>query len=102
MSWKHDSKWSLERGEENIDVIVDFTVDHWGSGPTGMFGPPEDYDPGSPAEIYVTKAVRIDTSEEVKLTDAEEEAFCRWVEENADNWADSDAAGLTIHDEDYL
>lgn len=42
--------WGGDIPTAEIDVEVSYTV-AWGSAETGRFGPPEDYDPGSPDEV---------------------------------------------------
>lgn len=48
-----------EADYSEMDVTVSFTV-AWGSEPSGMFGPPENYDPGSANEIEDLRVDLID------------------------------------------
>lgn len=78
MPEKFDCTYTRDDGA--TEVTVELVVDDWGSAPSGLSGPPENYDPGSGMEVYINKAWNEETGEPVELTDAErsrmEEAFC--------------------------
>lgn len=62
--------------EDETEIVVEIQVDGWGSEPSGLFGPPEDYDPGEGMEISILKAwLKSDEDKadapEITLTDAE-------------------------------
>lgn len=54
--------------EEDVDVLIEFEVTHWGS--PGC-GPSLSYpgDPPEPAEFYITKVARLDGSKEAAQLD---------------------------------
>lgn len=45
--------------EIEMEVVVSYTVS-WGTPESGRYGPPEDYDPGSPDEIEDIQILTID------------------------------------------
>ena len=51
--------WGGDEPTAEIDVEVSYTV-AWGSPETGRFGPPENYDPGSPDEVEDLRVEKID------------------------------------------
>lgn len=64
--------------EAETEILVEIQVDGWGSAPSGLFGPPEDYDPGDGMEFSILKAwLKSDEDKfdapEITLTDAERE-----------------------------
>lgn len=83
MSSKHDREMTLIDGR---DVLVDYVVDSYGSDPSGMFGPPEDYDPGSGPELYVEAVTLIETEEKIEISDAERQKLEETIIENPDWW----------------
>lgn len=90
MSSKHDREMTLSDGRE---VLVDYVVESYGSDPSGMFGPPEDYDPGEGPELYVER-VRLaadgTSDEEILLGDDERERLETMIAENPDWWMPGD------------
>lgn len=94
MATEHDREMTLSDGRE---VLVDFTVDSYGSDPSGMYGPPEDYDPGSGAELYITKVVLSEGPDApIPITDDERERLETILLENPD-WYTPDG----YDDDDY-
>lgn len=89
MAWKHDHEMTLADGRE---ALVDYEVEYLGSEPSGMFGPPEDYDPGSGPELYITGAVLADGSsdEPIELDDAERERLEGIIADNPEWWMPDD------------
>lgn len=84
------------RDDRETEVCIDYTV-RGGSEPSGMFGPPEDYDPGSPPEVEIDDAwiERVDSegmayTESVTLTDREWERFELEVIEDPATWEPDD------------
>ena len=51
--------WGGDEPTAELEVVVSFTV-AWGAEPSGMFGPPENYDPGSADEIEDIRVVSVD------------------------------------------
>lgn len=49
---------SAHEEDDGIEVEVTFTV-AWGSSPSGEFGPPENYDPGSDHEVENITIVKV-------------------------------------------
>lgn len=85
---KHDTIMTLADGRE---VLVDYVVDDYGSEPSGMFGPPEDYDPGSGPELYIEKITLTDGPDEpIEVTQQERERLEATIAENPDWWMPSD------------
>lgn len=82
MAWERDHYMTLSDGRE---VFVDYTVECLGSAPSGLFGPPEDYDPGSGPELYVTKVSHEDGTE-LAVSDAERDRLETIIAENPDWW----------------
>jgi hypothetical protein len=78
------------------EVYVEYVVDDYGSDPSGMYGPPEDYDPGSGPELHIEK-VSIDEGvgavEIIGLPDAEIERLETEIAENPDWWLPDDDYG---------
>lgn len=80
------------RDDRETELCVDYTVSG-GEEPSGMFGPPEDYDPGSSPEVCIEEAW-IDGSDllgaayaiRINLTDKEQERFETEVCEDPDTW----------------
>lgn len=86
MAWKHDHYMTLADGRE---VLVDYVVESHGSEPSGMYGPPENYDPGSGPELYVERATIDDGTKDgqpVELDAAERERLEDIIAENPDWW----------------
>jgi len=80
--YPHDTSWTIERDGEEIDVLVEYSVDQYASEPSGMSGPPENYDPGSGWLFCIlTDAVREDGLL-VALTEAEVDKIHGWLAEN--------------------
>lgn len=84
------------RDDRETEVEVDYEL-RGGSAPSGLFGPPEHYDPGSPPEVTITDCwiERIDAAgmaftEKVTLTDAEIERFETEVLEDPKTWEPED------------
>jgi hypothetical protein len=73
---------SVVEGDADGELIVDFD---WraGSPPSGMSGPPENYDPGESDEFVIT-AVSYDTAPNIPvgLAPHEEEKVIEWLDEN--------------------
>lgn len=87
MAWEHDREMTLSDGRE---VLVDFTVESYGSGPSGMGGPPEYYDPGSGAELYITKVTLSEGPDApIEITDQERDRLETILLENPD-WYEPD------------
>ncbi len=83
MSWEHDRHMTLADGRE---VLVDYTVESCGSDPSGMSGPPENYDPGEGPEIYVTKISDPESGIEIKISDEERGRLEGVIIDNPDWW----------------
>ncbi|MBS67251.1 MAG: hypothetical protein Tp170SUR191951_45 [Prokaryotic dsDNA virus sp.] len=67
------------RDDGETELEVDYEI-RGGSAPSGLFGLPEDYDPGEPPEITITDAWLLADANDPKaprvtLTDAEAERF---------------------------
>lgn len=74
------------RDDGETELKVEYEV-HGGSEPSGLFGLPEDYDPGEAPEIVITEAWLIDDdASRVTLTDAETERFETEVIEDPETW----------------
>lgn len=88
MAGKHDTVMTLADGRE---VLVDYVVDDYGSEPSGMFGPPEDYDPGSGPELHIEKITLTDGPDEpIEVSPEERERLETAIAENPDWWMPSD------------
>lgn len=75
-------------GETELEVDYSFRP---GTAPSGMFGPPEDYDPGEGAEVTIEAAWLLADANKpdaprVTLTDAEAERFDTEVNEDPATW----------------
>lgn len=71
--------------EAETEIVVEISVDGWGSAPSGLFGPPEDYDPGDGMEFSIVKAwLKSDEKDapEITLADAERERIETHFAEN--------------------
>lgn len=80
--------FTRDDGETELEVDYSFRP---GCGPSGQFGPPEDYDPGEPAEVTIEDAwLAADSGNRnaprVTLTDAEAERFEAEVNEDPATW----------------
>ncbi len=80
------------RDDRETEVCIDYTV-RGGECASGLHGPPEHYDPGSPPEVEIDDAwiERIDSQgaayiENVKLTDKEVDRFECEVIEDPTTW----------------
>lgn len=52
---------SIPRGGEETEVEVEVAYDvSWGQAPSGQFGPPEHYDPGSADEVESLVVLKVD------------------------------------------
>lgn len=80
--YPHDTSWAVERNGEEIDVVVEYGVEERGSSPSGMSGPPENYDPGSGWVFYINPAAFVGEVEAITLTEAEIDKIHSWLEEN--------------------
>lgn len=73
---------------------VEFTYDvAWGSPPTGQFGPPEDYDPGSPDEVENVEVEfidQMDVQSEIFVADAARVEELRLVRKELDSLIEID------------
>lgn len=87
---KHDQHMTLSDGRE---VLVDYDVESYGSDASGMYGPPEDYDPGSGPELYIT-AITLDGGSEkgvpVEVSQSERDDLEAEIASNPDWWMPSD------------
>lgn len=84
------------RDDRETEVCIDYTV-RGGEGPSGLSGPPEHYDPGSPPEVEIDDAwiERVDDAgvayaETVNLSDKEIERFELEVIEDPATWESDD------------
>ena len=78
------------RDDGETELEVEYTISG-GSEPSGLFGPPEDYDPGSAAEVVVTGAWLVADADKqdaprVQLTEAEYERFEIEVNQDPATW----------------
>lgn len=80
MAWEHDRYMELSDGRE---VLVCFIVENYGSEPSGLSGPPENYDPGSGPELYIDKCL-LEDGTEVKISDEERERLEQVIIDNPD------------------
>jgi hypothetical protein len=88
MASKHDTVMLLTDGRE---VLVDYVVESYGSDPSGEYGPPENYDPGSGPELYIEKIVLLDGPDEpIEIAPEERERLEATIIENPDWWMPSD------------
>lgn len=77
------------RDDGETELEIDYTASG-GTEPSGMYGPPEDYDPGSGFEVEIIgiRPVPDDKPgvEDPILTDAENERFENEVNEDPSTW----------------
>lgn len=78
------------RDDRETELEVDYSF-RPGTAASGLFGLPEDYDPGEPAEVTIEGAwLLADANKQnpppVELTDAEAERFEQEVNEDPDTW----------------
>jgi len=85
----HTTSFERVTDDDAVEIIVDFTLSG-GSGPSGLSGPPEHYDPGEPPEFLIVGAEERSTGKAVDLTPEEEEAVERDVMERLDEFDDGD------------
>ena len=74
--YPHDIGWTIERDEPEgfcQDVFAEYAVEEYGSDPSGMSGPPENYDPGSSWVFCINPVAFISDDETLTLTEAEME-----------------------------
>lgn len=93
INYPHDTEWTLERGEWCANILVEYGVEERGSAPSGLSGPPENYDPGSGWVFYIKPTAVGDDGVEHTLTSDEYDAIHSWLEENHeedDGWYDYD------------
>jgi hypothetical protein len=76
-TYPHATHWTLERGEDSIDVAVEYAVDDYATPASGHFGPPEHYDPGSGWAFAINPV-----ASGVTLTQAEVDAVHDWLSES--------------------
>lgn len=74
----HTTYHEVIRGDDAIEVTVTYRVDDPAREPSGMFGPPENYDPGNGWLFDIDP----DTVEGVTLTDDEIDAIHTYLESN--------------------
>lgn len=74
----YETYWTIERGEDAIDVTVRYNVDDWARDAIGQWGPPENYDPGN-GWLF---DIETQTEEGVTLTDDEIDAIHAYLESN--------------------
>lgn len=81
------------RDDRETEVEVDYSTSG-GEPASGMFGPPEDYDPGSAFEVEIESIRPIPDDkpgvEDIQLTEAERERFEREVNEDPATWEPED------------
>jgi hypothetical protein len=85
IEYPHDTSWTIERDEPegfSQDVLVEYAVEERGSAPSGMSGPPENYDPGSGWVFCINPEAFISDTETLTLTETEMDAIHSWLEEN--------------------
>ena len=74
------------RDDKETELAVDYEISG-GEGPSGEFGPPEHYDPGSSMEVCITDAWLYGSAVMVNdLTEAEIERFDMEVNEDPEKW----------------
>lgn len=83
--YPHDTSWTIERDEPegfSVDVLIEYAVEEYGSAPSGMSGPVEDYDPGSSWVFCINPEAFVSDTERLTLTDAEIDKIHDWLAEN--------------------
>lgn len=86
----HDREMTLADGRE---VLVDYEVESYGSEPSGMHGPPENYDPGSGPDLSITRVRLADDAapnDPIELDDVERYRLENIIAENPDWWMPDD------------
>lgn len=85
MPRKYDEydRW-MELSDET-DALITWAVSDYGSAPSGMWGPPEHYDPGSGPELYMVSA-RDEDGRDVAISDEEAERLMGIIADNPDWW----------------
>jgi len=68
---------------DDTEAEITFAVHDYGTAPSGHYGPPEHYDPGSGPELYVTGAADED-GRPVELSEAETERLEYIILDNPD------------------
>lgn len=94
------------RDDGATEVDVDFSVSG-GEAPSGLSGPPEDYDPGSGFEVEIESATRLEGEDDgpgrkgdpVTLTDKEFDRFQTEVNEDPETWEPDEAPD---RDDDFV
>lgn len=82
IKYPHETYHEIIRGDEAIEVLVEYGVDQYDTEPSGQFGPPEHYDPGSGWVFAINENVEADDGRKFTLTDAEYDAIHSYLEEN--------------------
>ena len=78
------------RDDKETELAVDYEISG-GEGPSGEFGPPEHYDPGSSMEVCITDAWLYGSAVMVNdLTEAEIERFDMEVNDDPETWEIND------------
>lgn len=85
MAHEYDQVMTLADGRE---VTVFYQIDDYGSDPSGMSGPPEDYDPGSGPELHIVSVHEGDEADapEIHISDEERYRLEDIIAENPDWW----------------
>lgn len=82
-TYPHETSWTIERGESSHDVLVEYGVEERACAASGMFGPPEDYDPGSCWVFCINPVACWGAEHEtLTLTDSEMDKIHDWLAEN--------------------
>lgn len=81
--YPHDTSWTLTLADgTEEDVLIEYGVEEYGSAPSGMSGPPENYDPGSGWVFRINPEAFVDEGRTITLTDADMDKIHDWLCEN--------------------
>lgn len=70
--------------EDEIEVVFDWTP---GTGPTGLSGPPENYDPGSDDEFIVISPTGLTDEQEERIVEHLDANWDRPVPDDEPDWS---------------
>lgn len=94
--YPYETSWTIERDPTepdgdgfSEDVQVEYGIEERGSPPSGLWGDPSNYDPGSATVLRLNPEAIMPDGSRLTLTEAELDKIEQWLLENPDEYDNS-------------